>query len=85
MRLSFNPDIRLFCLAAIAVVQKRPLIKAALFATGIDDFARVALLRTYQKEAPLLVTVNRIGRQIENRRCASTSNAIERTWLSSRI
>lgn len=34
---SFNPDVRLFCLAAIAVVQKRPLFKAALLATGIDD------------------------------------------------
>jgi hypothetical protein len=76
---SFNPDIRLFCLAAIAVVQKRPLLKAALFATGIDDFARVALLRTYQNEDRLLVTINRIGRQIENRRHASRSNTIERT------
>ena len=73
------------CLAAIAVVQKRPLLKAALFATGIDDFARVALLRTYQKDDRLLVTVDRIGRQIENRRHASTSNTIERTWSSSRI
>lgn len=82
---SFNPDIRLVCLAAIAVVQKRPLLKAALFATDIDDFARVALLRTYQKEDRLLVTVNRIARQIENRRHASTSKTIERTWSSSRI
>ncbi|TYR40663.1 hypothetical protein FY050_17025 [Phyllobacterium endophyticum] len=82
---SFNPDIRLFCLAAVAVVQKRPLLKAALFATRIDDSARVALLRTYQKEDRLLVTVDRIGRQIENRRHASTSNTIERTWSSSRI
>lgn len=67
------------------LVQKRPLLKAALFATGIDDFARVALLRTYQKDDRLLVTVDRIGRQIENRRCASTSNIIERTLSSSRI
>ena len=67
------------------LVQKRPLLKAALFATDIDDFARVALLRTYQKDDRLLVTVDRIGRQIENRRHASTSNTIERTWSSSRI
>lgn len=76
---SFDPDIRLFCLAAIAVVQKRPLLKAALFATGVDDFATVALLRSYQKDDRLLVTVDRIGRQIENRRRASTSNTIERS------
>ncbi|MBZ9605019.1 hypothetical protein [Phyllobacterium chamaecytisi] len=56
------------------MVQKRPLLKVALFATGIDNFARVALLRPYQKDDRLLVTVDRIGRQIENRRCASTSN-----------
>ncbi|UXN58247.1 hypothetical protein [Phyllobacterium zundukense] len=67
------------------MAQKRQLLKAALFATGIGDFARVALLRTYQKDDRLLVTVDRIGRQIENRRHASTSNTIERTWLSSRI
>ncbi len=48
------------------LVQKRPLLKAALFATGIDDFARVAFLRTYQKDDRLLVTVDPIGRQIEN-------------------
>jgi hypothetical protein len=50
------------------LVQKRPLLKAALFAT---DFARVTLLQTYQKDDRLLVTVDRIGRQIENRRRAS--------------
>ena len=38
---SFNPEIRFFCLAAIAMVQKHPLLKAALLATGFDDFARV--------------------------------------------
>ena len=48
---SYNPEVRLFCLAAIAAVQKRPLLEAALFTTGIDDFAKVALLRTYHKEA----------------------------------
>ncbi|GAC1046026.1 hypothetical protein [Rhizobium sp.] len=77
--MSFDPDIRLFCLAAIAVVQKRPLLKAALFATGIDDFDTVALLRSYQKDDRLLITVDRIGRWIENRRRASTSNPIERS------
>jgi hypothetical protein len=42
-----------------------PLLKAALFAIGIDDFARVALLRTSKKYDRLLVTVDRIGRQIK--------------------
>ncbi|MDG2571031.1 hypothetical protein P7L87_26105, partial [Vibrio parahaemolyticus] len=58
---SYNPEVRLFCLAAIAAVQKHPLLKAALLTTGIDDFARVALLRTYHREARLLATVDRIA------------------------
>ena len=51
---------RLFCLAATAVVQARPLLKAAMFSTGIDDFAYAALLRTYEKEPRLLATIGRI-------------------------
>jgi hypothetical protein len=35
-----------------------------LFTTGIDDFAAAALLRSYQKDARLLATVNQIGRQM---------------------
>lgn len=31
-----RPDVRLFCLAAIAVAQSRPMVKAAMFSTGID-------------------------------------------------
>jgi hypothetical protein len=64
---SYNPEVRLFCLAAIAAVQKRPLLKAALFTTGIDAFARVALLRTYHREARLLATVDRIACRIQHR------------------
>lgn len=55
-----RPEVRLFCLAAIAVVQARPLLKAAMFSTGIDDFAYAALLRTYEKEPRLLATIGRI-------------------------
>ena len=54
---------RLFCLAATAVVQARPLLKAAMFSTGIDDFAYAALLRTYEKEPRLLATIGRITKQ----------------------
>ena len=55
-----RPDVRLFCLAAIAAAQSRPLFKAAMFSTGIDGYARVALLRTFEKEPRLLAAVDRI-------------------------
>ena len=55
--------MRLFVLAAIAVAQSRPLLKAAMFSTGIDDFAYAALLRTYEKEPQLLATIRRITKQ----------------------
>ena len=55
-----RPEVRLFCLAAIAAAQSRPLFKAAMFSTGIDDFAYAALLRTYEKEPRLLATIGRI-------------------------
>ncbi|MCB1466110.1 MAG: TniQ family protein [Rhizobiaceae bacterium] len=58
---SFNPEVRLFCLAAIAAAQSRPLAKAAMLSTDVDDFARVALLRTYEKEPRLLAAVDRIA------------------------
>ena len=55
-----RPEVRLFCLAAIAVAQSRPLVKAALFSTGLDGYARVALLRAFEKEPRLLAAVDRI-------------------------
>ena len=55
-----RPDVRLFCLAAIAAAQSRPLFKAAMFSTGIDGYARVALLRTFEKEPRLLAAIDRI-------------------------
>lgn len=55
-----RPDVRLFCLAAIAVAQSRPLVKAAMFSTGLDGYARVALLRAFEKEPRLLAAVDRI-------------------------
>lgn len=39
-----RPDVRLFCLTAITAAQSRPLVKAAMFSTGRDGYARVALL-----------------------------------------
>ncbi|KEO55265.1 hypothetical protein TP2_15850 [Thioclava pacifica DSM 10166] len=54
-----RPDVRLFCLAAIAMARKRPLVKAAMFSTGIDGFARVALLAAFEKEPRLLAAVDR--------------------------
>lgn len=55
-----RPDVRLFCLAAVAAVQSRPLLQAAMFSTGIDGNARVALLRTFEKEPRLLAAVDLI-------------------------
>jgi hypothetical protein len=55
-----RPDVRLFCLAAIATAQSRPLIKAAMFSTSLDGCARVALLRAFEKEPRLLAAVDRI-------------------------
>jgi predicted amino acid-binding ACT domain protein len=55
-----RPDVRLFCLAAIAMAQSRPLAKAAMFSTGLDGYARVALLRAFENEPRLLAAVDRI-------------------------
>lgn len=55
-----RPDVRLFCLAAIAVAQSRPPVKAAMFSTDLDGHARVALLRAFEKEPRLLAEVDRI-------------------------
>jgi hypothetical protein len=58
-----RPEVRLFCLAAIAAVQSRPLAKAAIFSSGIDDYARVALLRAFEKEPRLLAAVDHIAQR----------------------
>ena len=55
-----RPEVRLFCLAAIAVAQSRPLAKAAMFSIGLDGYARIALLRAFEKEPRLLAAVDRI-------------------------
>jgi hypothetical protein len=54
-----RPDVRLFCLAAIDVAQSRPLAKAAMFSAGLDGYARIALLRAFEKEPRLLAAVDR--------------------------
>ena len=59
-----RPDVRLFCLAAIAVAQTRLLVKAAMFSIGIDGHARVALFRAYEKELRLLAAVDRVTRRM---------------------
>jgi hypothetical protein len=58
-----RPDVRLFCLAAIAVAQSRPLVKAAMFSSAIDGHARVALLRAFEKEPRLLAAVDQIAKR----------------------
>lgn len=60
-----NPrsEVRLFCLAAIAAARSRPLAKAAIFSSGIDDYARVALLRAFDKEPRLLAAVDLIAQR----------------------
>ena len=55
-----RPDVRLFCLAAIDVAQSLPLAKAAQFSTDLDGYARVGLLRAFEKEPRLLAAVDRI-------------------------
>ena len=64
---SSRPDVRLFCLAAISAAQSRALVKAALFSMDVDDYARVALLRTYEKEPRLLATIDQIAQQMRKR------------------
>lgn len=58
-----RPDVRLFCLAAIALAQSRPLVNASTFSIGIDGHARVALLREFEKEPRLLAAVDQIARR----------------------
>ncbi|WP_149789484.1 TniQ family protein [Lutimaribacter pacificus] len=56
-----RPEVRLFCLAALAAVQSRPLAKAAIVSSGINDHARIALLRAFEREPRLLAAVDRIA------------------------
>ncbi|WP_297774837.1 hypothetical protein [uncultured Roseovarius sp.] len=58
-----KPEVRLFCLAAIAAARSRPLAKAAIFSSGIDAYERVALLRAFEKEPRLLAAVDHIAQR----------------------
>ncbi len=60
-----NPrsEVRLFCLAAIAAARSRPLAKAAFVSHSIDDYARVALLRAFEKEPRLQAVVDHIAQR----------------------
>lgn len=60
-------NVRLFCPAAIAAAQSRPLEKVALCTMDIDDHARLALLRAYENEPRLLAIVDQIVRRIRPR------------------
>jgi hypothetical protein len=57
---SHKQEMRVFCLAAIDAAQFRPLVKAAISRSGIDDYARVALLLAFEKEPRLLAAVDLI-------------------------
>jgi len=60
---SHKQEVRLFCLAAIDAAQFRPLVKAAISSSSIDDYARVALLRAFEKEPRLLAAVDLIAQR----------------------
>ena len=47
--------------------------------TGLTEFAKVALLRTYHKKARLLAAVDRIARQIQHRVHTQGSKGSEQT------
>lgn len=68
-------NIRLFCLAAIAVAQSRPLVKASLCSMDIDVNARVALLRAYEKEPRPLATVDQIAQRMRLRAGVSAKSS----------
>jgi len=65
-----NPrsEVRLFCLAAIAAARSRPLAKAAVVSHTVDDYARAALLRAFEKEPRLLATVDHIAQRCARNR-----------------
>ena len=58
---SHRQEVKLFCLAAIDAARSRPLVKAANPSSGIDDYARVALLCAFEKERCLLGAVDHIA------------------------
>jgi ribosomal protein S27E len=60
---SHRPEVSLFCLAAIAAARSHPLAKAAIVSSAIDDFARFALLRAFEKEHRLLAAVDHIAQR----------------------
>lgn len=60
---SHRPEVRLFCLAAIEAARSRPLVKAAISSSCIDDYARVALLRAFETEPRLLAAVDLIAQR----------------------
>ncbi len=70
-----NPrsEVRLFCLAAIAVARSHPLAKAAIVSKSIDDYARVALLRAFEKEPRLLAAVDHIAQRCARNRGPMTA------------
>jgi hypothetical protein len=72
-----NPraNIRIFCLAAIASAQSRPLVKAALCSMDIDVYAQVALLRAYEKEPRLLAAVDKVAQRMRLRSGRSANSS----------
>ena len=60
-----NPrsEVRLFCLAAIDAARSHPLAKAAIVSHSIDDYAKAALLHTFEKEPRLLAAVDHIAQR----------------------
>lgn len=70
-----NPrsEVRLFCLAAIAAARSRPLAKAAVVSHTVDDYARAALLRAFEKEPRLLATVDHIAQRCARNRGPMTA------------
>ena len=70
-----NPrsEVRLFCLAAIAAARSHPLAKAAIVSKSIDDYARVALLRAFEKEPRLLAAVDHIAQRCARNRGPMTA------------
>ena len=67
----------------IAAVQKRPLVKAALFSANINDFSRFALLRAYEKEPRLIAAVDHIARRLAQRSGPSGLRGTEPTAAKS--
>lgn len=66
-----GPDVKFLCLAASDVAQSRPLVKAALFSTGIVGYAKVGWLRAFEKEPRLFAADDRIVLRTKEKRCLS--------------